>query len=169
MRFECLQRIIVGTACLGLLVPAQLFAASPIDSSSQTPEVLDIALQEDGVLAGQVLGTNGQPRAAVPVSLRHAGQEIALVSTDQNGYFAVQGVRSGLHSIMASDAVGNYRVWNADSAPPAAQPAALLVSDSDVVRGQGVAETLSNPIVIGAIIATAIAVPVALSNDGYGS
>jgi len=118
---------------------------------------------------GQVVSTDGQPNAAVPVSLQYHGHEVAVVRTDETGYFAIKDVRGGLYTLQAPHATANYRVWNSSAAPPAASPAALLVTDNSVVRGQGIAGTLNKPIVIGAIIATAIAVPVAISNFDSGS
>jgi hypothetical protein len=188
--FRILQRISVAIACLGLLLPGQLFAAAPVDSARPTTQLSDISLHEGGVFAGQIVGENGNPLAAVPVSLKYQGSEIAHVTTDANGAFAVRGVRTGVYTVHASDAVGCYRAWNGATAPPSAKPGALLVSHKEIVRGQGCdcgATTasdctcgntlgcgglpgfLTNPIVIGAVVATAIAVPLAISENGSGS
>ena len=58
-----------------------------------------------------------------------------------------------------------------NTAPPAAQSAALLVSGSDVVRGQngGLVYWLTNPWVLAGLIAAAIAIPIALNNHGSSS
>jgi hypothetical protein len=188
---QTVQRLLAGIACLGLLMPAQIMASGPLEPTGQAIRTHDILLHGGNVLAGQVVDPQGQPCAAVPVSLQHQGYEVARVDTDENGYFAVRGVRTGVYTLQAASTVGSYRAWPATIAPPAANPGALLVTHAQVVRGQcegacncagpctgcghagvlgggglfGGGFGLSSPLVIGAIMATAIAVPLAVQND----
>ncbi len=64
----------------------------------------------------------------------------------------------------AGQGVGIYRLWAPETAPPAAGKSALIVSDATAVRGQAtrLGQFLANPLVIAGIVATAVAVPVAV-------
>lgn len=188
-----LRAAMVATACVGFLMPPPVLAIQPIAGSDRVVQTHDILLHNDGVFVGQVVRADGQPREAATVSLQQRGVEVARVHTDANGYFAVRGVRQGLYMVQTADTTGSYRAWSTDVAPPAAKPSALLISNAEVVRGQcgcevancsdcdacggggggggggALACALSRPLVIGAIVATAIAVPVALHDDDSGS
>lgn len=154
------QSCLVCLALIGLCLPLPLLAAPA------TP-ILDIAMQEGGLLQGQVVDLQNQPRANVPVALVAGEKQLAVGRTNANGYFAFQGVRGGVYQLATPEGFAVYRVWTAQTAPPSAQPAALLVTGNGTVRGQccgGVGAFLSNPWVIAGIIATAIAVPIAVHN-----
>ena len=60
---------------------------------------------------------------------------------------------------------GIYRFWSPGTAPPAAQKGAIVYTQNGNGGGGGLKMFLSNPIVIAGIVATAIAVPVALNNS----
>jgi hypothetical protein len=61
-----------------------------------------------------------------------------------------------------------YRVWTVNTAPPVAQPGAMVVAGQDLVRGQASSPVLrffTNPWVLAGLVGAAIAIPIALSND----
>ena len=171
----------VWLACLGMILPESALAASgpdavqPLPSTvgTPTPPVSDVALQDGGILAGQVLDRQGVPLAGAPVVLRQNDVEVASTATDANGQFHVSGLRGGLYQVAVGQEVRVYRLWAARTAPPSAQPAALLVSGNEVVRGQccgcndscccgddcSLAGFFTNPWVVAAVVATAIAPP----------
>jgi hypothetical protein len=62
---------------------------------------------------------------------------------------------------------GTYRAWPQGAAPPAAKPKIVLTQNSD--NPHPVIKVLTSPLAICAIVATAIAVPVALANRNHGS
>jgi hypothetical protein len=75
--------------------------------------------------------------------------------------------------VVSTGAVGIYRVWTPGTAPPSAQPAALIITGQDLERGQfypfrhGCAWAkfwLSHPCVIAGIVAASVAIPVILAN-----
>ncbi len=167
-RFSCLQYLLAVVACSGMLLPASALAAHPAPSP-----VVDIALQEGGLLLGQVMSPEGLAQVAEPVSIRRGGEEVLRVATDTRGAFTAEGLRGGIYTLATSQGASTFRLWSAGTAPPSAQPQVLLVSGTDVVRGQlpgfGREGILRNPWVLAAIVATAIAVPIAVSDDNNAS
>jgi hypothetical protein len=139
------------------------------DGPSTRPPVTDLALRDGGFLAGQVVDPQGVPLAKVRVSIQdEQGQEVVATVTDQQGRFAVAGLRGGVYPIVTPQARRIYRLWAPGTAPPSAQQGAMIVS-GDTIRGAGgqggLTSFLTNPLVIGGAVATAIAVPVAIHNS----
>jgi hypothetical protein len=158
--------VMVSLAAIGFLLPQPLVAASPAPASP----VADVALRDGGVLIGQVVDAQGAALGSVPVSLRYQDRELAAAKTSKEGYFAFKDLRGGVYQLTAAQGQGVYRVWSAGTAPPAAQEGALVVSGDKVVRGQeggGFRSFITNPLVIAAVVATAIAVPVAIHNSHH--
>jgi hypothetical protein len=69
-----------------------------------------------------------------------------------------------------------YRLWAEQTAPPAANDGVLVVHGDDAVRGNscnpcggGLLGVLANPWVLAAIVAAAIAIPLALDDDDDAS
>ncbi len=166
--------VFVSLACLGILLPQSAFAAAPIVSktlpgqataSKDAPVIRDIALREGGLLVGQIVTTEGTAAAKVSVSLQQDGTELVRTATDANGLYAIKGLRGGVYHVVSGKTVDTYRLWAPGTAPPAAKDAAMLVEGGAVVRGE-LGSLIRNPWVLTAIIATAIAVPIAVSNSG---
>ncbi|MBN1854823.1 MAG: hypothetical protein JW829_18970 [Pirellulales bacterium] len=160
-----IQEMAVVTACLGMVLPPMAMAAPPLPRT--TP---DIALQQGGVLTGQVVDAQGIPQAKAPISIRQAGVEVSRVTADKEGHFKTSGLHGGVFHLVTTDGQAMYRVWTEGTAPPAAQKDALLVT-GNVVRGQwfGGGSWLTNPWVLSAIVAAAIAIPIAVHDNDSGS
>lgn len=163
-------------SCAGMVIPQQVLAAG---ASPTTAAVNDLALGANGTLSGQVVNSQGQAQPGTQVSIWQQEQKIASATTDSEGNFAVAGLRGGVHQIAAGEGVQVYRLWAANTAPPAAANRAMVVSDNQIVRGGscdnscgrpcgGVVGFLTNPWVLAAGVATAIAVPIALNNSDDG-
>jgi len=160
-------------ACLGMLLPTPAIQAAVVNqtTASQTGvpamQVVDIELHDGGLLLGQIVGPAGKPLANTRVSLRLLDREVATTTTNQSGYFLVQGLRGGTYEIIAGSSRRLYRLWAPGTAPPAAQPGALIVVGGHQVRGQQgpVGYWLGNPWVIAGIVATAVTVPLAIHNN----
>jgi hypothetical protein len=171
-----LKKSMLCIACCGMILPLNLRAAESQSTSSDsktdvplaaTPEVSDVALQDGNVLQGQVVDVKGQPVAGVPVSLLERQQEVAKATTAADGSFQVSGVRGGIYRVVTFQGDGTYRAWPQGAAPPAAKPKIVLTQNSN---GPGpIVRVLTSPLAICAIVATAIAVPVALANRNHGS
>lgn len=158
-----IQVVLAILAAVGICLPVQAMAASP------APAMTDVALQEGGILVGQVLDPQGLPKSDLRVAVQDVqNREVAAATTDPQGRFAVRGLGGGVYQMVTRDGRVPCRLWLPGTAPPVAQPGALLVSGTNTVRGAGpgggLKFWLTNPLVIAGVIATAIAVPVALSN-----
>jgi hypothetical protein len=95
--------------------------------------------------------------------------------TTNGGEFAVGGLKGGVYQVIAGQGSQVVRAWSEGTAPPTAQRQILVVSDPRVAVGQWepgtfgyflqeARYTLGNPLVMGGIIAAAVAIPVAIHN-----
>jgi hypothetical protein len=160
--------VMVSLAALGFVLPQPLVAGNPAPASP----AVDVALGDGGTLVGQVVNDQGTAMGGVPVSLSAQDRELAVAKTSKEGYFKFKGLRGGVYQLAAAQGHGIYRVWSPGTAPPAAQEGAMVVSGDQVVRGQsggGFRSFITNPLVIAGIVATAIAVPVAIHNSHHSS
>jgi len=191
------KSIVVLLSCVAMTVSPNVMA-SPQVAVAQTPRDVALhegALHEGGVLVGQMLNAQGVAVAGTPIAVQAAGKEIARVQTDKDGKFRIAGLKGGVHLVTAAGQQSVYRLWAPHTAPPAAQQGLMLVSSTDVVRGQcgcgttvgcgtpvrgygaggrgygaagvgGIGNWMANhPILTAGAIATAIAVPLALDDD----
>ncbi|TWT94026.1 hypothetical protein Pla108_37370 [Botrimarina colliarenosi] len=148
-------------------------AAEPVASA---PLAIDVALQADGLLIGQLVGATGKPEAGAKVQLTLADGREAEAKTNADGGFAFKGVH-GVARLESDKAALLVRSWTAQAAPPNATPAVLLVEQGEVARGQRYAGTgvqntvshskrlLANPLFVAGVIGTAVAIPVAIHNS----
>jgi hypothetical protein len=169
MKFKALGTWAAAVAALGMVVPAPVLAVAP------TPAISDIALRPGGVLLGQVVDPQGVAKASAPVSIEFAGKEVVRTATDENGVFAAQGLRGGQYQITTPEGSNACRLWAADTAPPSARPAALVVAGNDVVRGQfGPLHSWkewvkAHPYIVAGTVVTAVAVPLIIADDDWDS
>ncbi len=173
MKIDSLRAAALALACTGMLLQPMAMAATP-----QATLVTDIALRDGGVLVGQVMDGQGAIMAKAPVALIQNGKEIARAETDQRGGFAVSGLKGGVYQVATVGLHGVYRLWAPRTAPPAAKQGLMLVS-GNVVRGQGFAPggafsavtgwMSQHPLMTAGIIATAIAIPIAIDDDDPAS
>jgi hypothetical protein len=166
MKKGSLGTFAAAVACVGMVLPPAAFSAAPVVDS------YDIALRDGGVLVGQVVDRQGVAKAGTAVSIRFAENEVARTTTDQNGVFAAKGLRGGQYQLLTDDGVTVCRLWSPDTAPPAAKPAALVVSGDSVVRGNGpmnswVSWMKAHPYITAGTIAAGIAVPLAFLDDDW--
>ncbi len=161
--------VALSLAALGVCVPQIAFAVEP------APAILDVALADGGVLHGQVLNTQGVGAAGMPVYIRAQERDVAAVTTAANGAFSVQGLKGGVYQVSTLQGHGVYRLWSPGTAPPAAQNGAIVYTQSTAVdsgvvhytqngsEGGGLKMLLANPVVIAGVVATAVALPIALN------
>jgi hypothetical protein len=135
---------------------------------------LDVALSDGGVLHGQVVNLQGAGMGGLPVFVKAQDRTVAAATTAADGTFSVQGLRGGVYQVSTIQGQGVYRLWSAGTAPPVAQTGAILYTQNSTVdkasvvytqdgSGGGLKMLLTNPIVIAGLVATAVAVPVALN------
>ena len=174
-RTRMLEKGLLLLACLGMIVPVHPLLAAAAGETTKpelvppTATVNDVALHADGVLAGRVLDTADNPQASARVTLRHRDQDVAAVTTDRTGRFFVRGLDSGMHELAVGESRTFCRIWAPNTAPPVAGRGVTLIVGKPQVRGQsaGNCSWLANPYTLAGIlmVATAIAVPVAIHNS----
>jgi hypothetical protein len=167
---KVLNGLLVGLAAVGFCLPEPLFAEAKEKEKPPRPAAVDVALRDGGVLVGQVVSPQGKGVADTQVTVRHLDKNLTTTKSGQEGYFAVKGLRGGVYQLVADEGQGVYRFWSPGTAPPNAQEGAVLVAGKPIVRGQpnGGAHWktwLTNPLVIAGVVATAVAVPVAIHNS----
>jgi len=150
-------------------------AESALVASAVPMKTIDVAMQRGGVLQGQVVNAAGVGIAETTVELA-SGRQHWQTTTDAKGGFQIAHLRGGTYQLSAAKERLVMRVWTTDAAPPSASQGVLLASTSEVVRGQRVVspkinqffrfskQKLVNPWVVGGIVATAVAIPVAIHN-----
>jgi hypothetical protein len=155
-----IQQMAAWLAVAGFCLPQAALAAGPTGEPS--PMILDVALQNNGTLVGQVLDAQGGPVARLAVSLRSATSELAAGQTNEQGYFAFSGLTSGTYQVTTPAGASVCRAWSRATAPPAARPALLMVADGSTVRGECCTFLGTRPWLVAGLIASAIAIPIAV-------
>jgi len=184
--WTCLCWTCLCWACLlvvmSLMVqPGRLLAASGVEQQKSTPgltptaPVADVALQSSGVLSGQVIDSAGTAVVGKVVRLTN-GRQIWQTQTDEKGCFQLASLPGATYQLDAVEQTQLIRAWAAGTAPPHASQGLLVSQTTDVVRGQRsvspntnqffrvAKQRLANPWVFGGIVATAVAIPVAIHN-----
>lgn len=150
---------IIALVCVGLMLPQVVLGAAP----AQKVKINDIALGNGGSLVGQVVDQQGIGIAGAQVAVLQQGRKPVQTVADKTGKFQVVGLNGGTAQVLTPGAQGVYRLWTANTAPPAAKRSALLLSNGPVVRGQhhGMGGWLLPALAAGGVIA---GVAVATSN-----
>ncbi len=167
MKIRQLQWMAALVAMIATVVPTPVFAAAPKD---KVPVTIDVTLRDGGVFVGQVVDSHGAVRVGQTVAVAFDGQEIVRTQTDENGAFAVQGLRGGQYVVTTDSGMVSTRLWAADTAPPTSRPAALIVSGQMVANGQApgggiISWIQAHPFATTAGVAAAVAVPVVIASD----
>lgn len=150
--------VAVSLAAWAICLPSVVFSAEQAPALA----VVDIAMADGGILHGQVVDLQGGNAVGVPVVVKAQNQSILRTVTSKEGRFEVQNLKGGVYQVAAGEGQGVYRVWSAKAAPPSAQKTAIVYTQHG---GSTLKSVLTNPIVIAGVVATAIAVPIALAND----
>ena len=135
-------------------------------SASIRPAISDVELVVGGVLVGQVVDATGQPLVGQAIVARQSGRESISARSDHEGRFRLNGLNAGLCRIEYGETLLACRCWIPNTAPPAATRELLLTAGESIERGQRpIADLLCGPVLIGLIIAAAIAIPIAVHNS----
>ena len=101
-------------ACFGMVSTRQGLAAQP--SGRQLGQTMDVALQGEGLLVGQVANRQGKVENQSRISLQHNGRSLMRLNTDDQGRFAIKGLKGGVYEVAtANGAVTRIRTWRAGS------------------------------------------------------
>ena len=181
---KSLQRSVLLLACIGMIIPRSCLAQVAVQ-----PATMDVALTAGGSLSGQVVDRQGNAVADVAFQMKQGNQMVVDTRTDELGRFQVKALQGGVYQVAAAGQARQIRVWAPQTAPPNAQ-VNLTMAVGDIQRGQGCTIDsctgtcggtcaacnsggalgfLMNPWVIGAAVAAAIAIPLALDDDDDAS
>ncbi len=150
----------VGLATVGLLVPNSGLvngAEKQLTTKQATPSIIDVSLVDGGILQGQVLSPQGQVMANAPIALHQGKNEVAKTTTDQNGQFALKGLKGGVYVVSTDGAAGVVRAWSPRTAPPSSVQAVLLVPQNWTARAQLLQDGAMTNLGVGALVVGGIA------------
>ena len=89
MKLAMLQRVAVALACVGFLAP-QIQAAAPQTSQVAAPAVIDVALQNGGVLQGTVVNAQGVAQPGI-----EGADPALLVTREHHGTLSTKVLHAG--------------------------------------------------------------------------
>lgn len=162
------MKTLVFPVLLATGIGCQLMVPAPASEIPQS-EVVDVVLGQGGVITGQVVDVQGSAVAEQSVVLLQSHREVVRATTDARGTFAIEGVQGGVYQLVVGHSDVVLRAWTAGTAPPVAQQGVLMVSGQDVYRGQKAVRSarnfLAHPVTVVGVVATGIAVPVALHHS----
>jgi hypothetical protein len=129
-------------------------------------KIPDLTLGDKGALTGQAVDAQGKPKAMYRIRVEQHGEKIGETATDAKGRFRVEQLRGGVCHVITDDATFVCRCWTEETAPPASRTQLLVISQEGVERGQRpIGEAIGNPLLIGTVIAAAVAIPIAIHNS----
>ncbi len=168
----------VGLACLGLLLPISVLEAAQVGSLAADhqpmrpgqPPISDVELDTQGSLHGVVVNAHEVPIASVPIVVFRGDREVTRTLTDAHGRFSVAGLQGGSLRLAVGRGTSLLRAWAARTAPPGASHGVRIVLADDVVRGQTPLRDFlcSDCVIVAALVAAMIAVPIAIHNSNRG-
>lgn len=145
------QTTLVVALCVALASgPAVATEAQASTTSDKTTQAKDLRLSRGGLLRGVALTTQMKPIANADVLVHFQGHVIARTKSADDGSFAVQGLRGGIHTVSIGARSDNVRFWTAQAAPPKAKTVLAINGEEQVMRGQYV-PPVSLPVVITAL------------------
>jgi hypothetical protein len=136
------SRIMLWLATAGLMVPQLGYAgvaeaSSPeIAAAPQQVQIVDIALDGNHLLRGQLVDRQGIGKSDCQVRLLNGREVVGEAVTDHQGVFGVPVERGGMYTLSDGEASAMVRVWTQQAAPPSAKDSVLMVSDPELARGR---------------------------------
>ena len=179
-----MQWFLTTLATLGVIVAPMYGGEPPVAMTHTSESLLDVALDPTGDLQARLLNTASDPLAGRRVEVVKNGQVIAHAETDELGRLTIPGLTGGVYQLRTANTTCVFRVWTNTAAPPSAVTNVAMTETGIVVRGQGACDCGSctsctgtapvgfapaEPIMIAALLAAAIAVPIAVHNSGSDS
>lgn len=178
MNLRNLRRSAAWVAAAVLVFQPQMLFAEPMPTAGDLPiRVVDVALGDNGLLYGQLLDRQGRHLPITAIHLSNGNQQWTTY-TDTEGNFHLEGLFGSTYQVEAAGQTEIIRAWAPGTAPPQAVEGLLLVHDNSVVLGQhcgspvcgsmvcAAKHPLSNPFILGGLVAAAIAIPVGIHNSG---
>ena len=157
--------------------PGRTMAATPktaqyaVTPSKNVLAIQDVVLGPGGTLTGQLVDGQGKSLANQIVSATQSKGKVHQAVTDSSGRFLINQLSSGVYTIRSDKSGRVCRLWADGTAPPVATSELLIVHGDMITRGQRPIGELftSTPVLLGIVIATAVAVPLVVFDDESGS
>ena len=161
------KKILCSAFIASLVLSTCLLNAVWAVDSLPKPVMTDVALSDGGTLEGLVVDNQSTGQPGVPVTLRSQDRDVAQTITAADGQFVVQDLRGGVYHVAAMQGDESFRLWAPRTAPPAAKKRAIVYVQNNGSSDSGLKRFLGHPLILPAIIATAIAVPIAVSSSHH--
>jgi len=130
MRTDTLLTKIASIAvCFGILLSGPVMAGSK-------GTIKDVELTKDGTLYGQIYTPEGRVVPNATVQLRYQGKSVAAARSNEQGRFAISGVRGGAHDVVVGAVHSPVRLWANGAAPQVATQGIVVAADETIIRGQ---------------------------------
>ncbi|MGB9687992.1 carboxypeptidase-like regulatory domain-containing protein [Thermogutta sp.] len=157
------------TLCLAV---TQAWSGEPQSQNpiGNRPRIPDIRLDTKNALQGVLVSPQGTPLPNRSVTLFRPDSPKALVhaKSDRQGRFQIVGITPGSYQLRVEpDSLATVRLWDGRTAPPSARDQLLVVVGNQTVRGQQRIDdllTIDDKLVVGGMVAAAIAIPIAIAN-----
>ncbi len=179
---KSMRALTASICCFGILQPtlalgSEPVSAAPVAVATPLPPVtasvkrsttIDVELNVDHNLAGQLVNQSGVPIASAPVAIWQRGRLIQTTMTNAKGEYRLAHLSSGNYQIDFGHRALLVRCWTSGDAPPNSIASLRTTADEEVVRAQqrsGAVCGVVNPWVIAGGTVAAIAIPVALHNN----
>lgn len=170
---RCVCLSLIGSLVMSAVVPGVVLAGETVEAAPQVSaeakaerlKPVDVSLAEDGKLRGVLLDSQGEPVVDQQVVIYRDGEEVASSKSNGEGAFELDGIKGGLLAIASEEGGGMFRVWTSHTAPPSAKDVAVVYHDASIVRGNGPRSWIKKPVLIGAAIAGAVILPIALHDN----
>lgn len=176
------KRVVAAMLCAAICMQQAVFAAQPkftvVEGVKVYQGIQNLVLDANGSLNGAIVDVNGQPVEGAIVVIGQQTEHVATVKTNERGEYSYNGLTPGVYQVASFAGLRTFRVWNAGTEPQDAVKGAIDATDSKTFRGQcderggdeGLClRLLKSPLVWTAVIAAAIAIPLALDDDDDAS
>lgn len=163
-----IQYNLAFAALVPLLFPLNAWPADPAPRKAAAIKPnADIALTRDNSFSGRLVDDTGKPVGGMRVAIYSQDQMRAATVSNQTGAFSLITNRGGVYRLHVGNQFRIVRLWHHDTAPPHAESSILLQVGQETVRGQRPIESLFvfQPWFLGALIAAAIAIPIAVHDS----
>ncbi|MDG2380263.1 MAG: hypothetical protein P8N76_01175 [Pirellulaceae bacterium] len=157
----------IGFALFSLILPTHVVAQAP-KAPAKRPQVHDIQLNAQGKLRVVVVDGQGQriPQSQIKLTRDDfsASPQSTLGVTNNRGEHTFQKLAGGIYRLETDQGICMCRLWTKAAAPPSASQSLLIVNDTRIARGQRPIREIfrSDPILMTALVAAAIAIPLAI-------
>lgn len=169
MRVARWQLLMAFLAVAGpmLLSPVIPVRASAGDDLAPLNLVHDVLLDSTNSFHCQLMSPDQCPLPGRRVALVCQGEEAASGLTNAHGVVVFPGLRAGDYLLQTEFGCSQLRLWNTKTAASHALQRLVVQSQADIVRGQCQDSLFSpQPVMLAALIAAAIAVPLAVHDSG---